>query len=237
MTLIGLTGGVPRYDPYRALAGKFAAAYDWRRSDLITLASGVVSSVDPVVGSGAIAQATGSARPTWSLEDGVTHDGINDWLGRTSSPMPTAAPFHWSGLVYLPSVPGGQREIVTFGGNTPAVMVEVFVFNNTSNLSIGVGTGSAQVLRDSGVSILGLHLIEVSARSDGHVLVYIDGVQVIDATVTPSLGTNLLRIGTNQVPNRFQLGSWFVHWFFAAGLTADEALLQRNYLLDLKGTI
>lgn len=237
MTLMGLTGGMPRYDPYRALADKFGAAYDWRRSDLITITGGVVETVADVFGNGSITQATGSARPTWSRGGGFVHDGVNDWLGRTSSLMPTAAPFHWSGLFYLPSVPGGQREIVTFGGTTAATLIGVFVFNNTSNLSLGVGTGSAQVLAHSGVTILGLHLIEVEARADGHVLVYIDGVQVIDVTAIPALNTTLLRIGTNQVPNRFWLGSWFINWFFKTGLTPDEALLQRSYLLDLKGTI
>lgn len=244
MTLIGLTGGVPRYDPYAALAGKLALAIDWRRSDLVTAGSGLASQVLDVIGGRAFVQASGSLQPGYVPPGGFSFDGIDDTMAYSGSTgMPSgASAWEFVGIFDDQFVGAGEKFAFSWG-SSGGVNTSVHIGSTggvgTRRYRLSIGTGTARVsIGDTAVfSNTGPHVVHAwYDGTTGHLSV--DGNAAASSAVAQNLSTGRARMsGQSSAASNPWSGPSHLKLGFNALLTADERTELISHVVYLKDAL
>jgi hypothetical protein len=247
VTLIGLTGGIPRYNPYEALAGKLVLAVDWRRDDLVTVSGSPpkASSILDVISGADFAQASGSQQLGYAPPGGFTADGSDDNATLASTPMPTGGnPFYFAAIVDQQALPADTtaRQVCGWGlgsSTNGQVRIQRYVLGGVNRARVFVGSGAASPnVADGTVDFSGKHVIE--CWSDGaSIFIAIDGGAPTSTACVPNIGTTRTRIAanaSNTAAGFWQGALYLMHWFSALPTTDERAEYVYN-LLDLVSTL
>lgn len=199
-----------QFNPLR-LGSDLLAYWDARRTDLITISTGVSSWKDITHGYAAT-QGTGSAQPTYSAtsfggDPGLTFDGVDDCLTSTDAGLLAALPASAShcelwllcqqdALV----ADGSQRHFLNYGnGNGNPSRAIVRIAQGGQNCAEGItGSGAASgVAINTTVNFSTRHALRWEVAASASQLT-VDGTAPVSVSVTPSTTASRLRLGANS---------------------------------------
>lgn len=211
------------------------------RSDLITLQTGSkVSSWRDVVAGYDLTQGTDDSRPVYSATGfnglpGITADGIDDNLARSSSPFPSAAAQCeiWA-LGDWPSIASNNANAFSYGGSSVAA-VRAIRMTTVSSIMRLIGDATSANVNTNFAFPGGRHIIRFAVDGVESRLDY-DGGQRSTLTVTPTTSTLRMRMfaGSNTGVDRL-MAATIADVLVTDLLTDAQAAQLQAYLLTKRG--
>lgn len=243
----GPLGGAGGYNPVAALGTDLIAYWDARRSDLITIATGVSSWKDIVAGYDAT-QATGANQPTYSAtsfngDAALSFDGVNHSLTSTTpallSALPTGStPCELWALFSQEALVGDAtgRDIVSYGSSGSFLDCRMIgrVVTGGANRARGyTGDGAAvQARTGTNVDLSSRHVMRWVVGSTSSTLT-IDGISEGTLSVIPSTVAARFRIGAAPGSSSISLHQGKIAVIMVTkALSTGEAAALQNYLLQ-----
>lgn len=199
------------YSPVKALGSDLIAYWDAARPDTMTLsASNAVSSWRDIKAGYDATQGTGAAQPIWSPTSfngyhGVAFDGTDDELTSTDAALLATLPVGSSPselwvLVSQDALPADTtvRRGFGYGGSNEATarIIARSVSGGVNRARCTIGhDGTATSVTANAVDLSSRHVIRWSIGAAAQTL-FVDGVSVGTAAVTPASQADRLRIGS-----------------------------------------